>query len=298
MGAKVIVFIGLYKNKYINSLGEKITISISTIIHNKMTTEIKSTLDFLSHVSKIRNAAIKNSNMNPSWVKVTTITITSKFSTSLDLQFLREFFNKRPIVGLKSQQTKYVTEWKMSPTTFYNQISIYYDDHKSRKSVKLFPNGAIQVAGCSDMPECSRVMKQIRSIVSYITKRKLTTTDFNVAMINTNFSLNSSVNLYEIFSVFNNAGYDTNYNPDRYAAVKVRIELIPGRFITVSIFGSGKVIMTGARKLSEISSTYDIIMNIIRENQYSLLVEPTTTVEMFNLYRGVPIEQWLEKIST
>ena len=262
-----------------------------------MATEIQATLDFLKNISETRDEVIRVSNMNPSWVKVTTITITSKFTVSLDLNILKEFFNNRESITIKSNQTKHPVTWKKSPTTFYNQVSIYYDDHKSRKSVKLFPNGAIQVAGCSDLPECRRVIKQIKCIVSYITKRRLDTVDFNVAMINTNFSLNSSVNLYEVFNTFQNAGHDTNYNPDRYAAVKIRVEVTPGRFITASIFGSGKVIMTGARDLMEISKTYITIMNEIRENQYSILDEPVTNVEMFDVYRGVPISQWLEKIS-
>ena len=272
-------------------------VRVRTCLHTPtMTTEINTTLDFLSHISKTRDRSIKKS-INPSWVKVTTITITSKFNVELDVKFIKEFFNGRESVCVKSKHTGHCVVWKMSPTTFYNQVSIYYDDHKSRKSVKLFPNGAIQVAGCSDMTDCRRVIKQIRCIISYITKRRLSTEDFNVAMINTNFSLNSSVNLYEVFNVFNGAGLDTSYNPDRYAAVKIRIEIIKGRFITASIFGSGKVIMTGARHLHEIALTYERLMDIVQSNQYTILDEPVETPEMFDIYRGVPISQWLEKIS-
>jgi len=270
---------------------------VNTCLHTlTMTTEIDTTLDFLGHISKTRDRAIKKS-INVSWVKVTTITITSKFNVELDVKFIKEFFNSRESVRVRSKYTGHHVAWKMSPTTFYNQVTIYYDDHKSRKSVKLFPNGAIQVAGCSDMIDCRRVIKQVRCIISYITKRKLIADDFSVAMINTNFSLNSSVNLYEVFSVFNGAGLDTSYNPDRYAAVKIRIEIVKGRFITASIFGSGKVIVTGARHLHEIALTYERLMDIVQNNQYTILDEPTSTPEMFDIYRGVPISQWLEKIS-
>jgi len=259
--------------------------------------EILETFNFLKNINETRTGVMRASNMDPSWVKVTTITITAKLSAALDIKHIREFFNQKETLCVKSSQSKHVVKWSIAQTTFYNQVSIFYDDHKSRKSVKLFPNGAVQVAGCSDLPECRRVIKQIACIVSHVTKRKMTIDDFSVAMINTNFSLNFSVNLYNIFDSFQAAGHDTTYNPDRYAAVKVKMEVTPGRFITASIFGSGKVIMTGARCLEEISLTYGTIMKIICENQYSVYDEKSEKPDKFDVYRGVPIPTWLEKIS-
>jgi TATA-box binding protein (TBP) (component of TFIID and TFIIIB) len=121
--------------------------------------------------------------------------------------------------------------------------------------------------------------------------------DFSIAMINTNFSLNFTVNLYRVFESFQAAGHDTTYNPDRYAAVKVKMEVTPKRFITASIFGSGKVIMTGARCLEEISLTYGTIMQVVAANKYSVYDEKIDNPEKFEMYRGVPIPVWLEKIS-
>lgn len=259
--------------------------------------EIIESFKFLKNINDTRNDVICATDMNPSWVKVTTITITANLNTSLDIKHIREFFNKRKTLCVKSSQSKHIVTWTMSQTTFYNQVSIFYDDHKSRKSVKLFPNGAVQVAGCSDLPDCRRVVKQIACIVSHITKRNVKIDDFNVAMINTNFSLNFSVNLYEVFGAFHAAGHDTTYNPDRYAAVKIKIEVTPKRFITASIFGSGKVIMTGARCLEEISLTYGNIMKVICANQYAVFDENVENPEKFEIYRGVPIPVWLEKIS-
>ena len=235
----------------------------------------------------------------PSWIKITTITMVSSFIQQIDIKRLRTVFENLETFKLKRSGSKGDGgfEWKLKPTTFYNQVSIFYDDHKSRKSVKLFPNGAVQVAGCSDLPECRRVIKQIACIVSHITKRKMKINDFNVAMINTNFSLNFSVNLYEVFGAFQAAGHDTTYNPDRYAAVKIKMEVTPKRFITASIFGSGKVIMTGAQCLEEISLTYGTIMKVICANQYAVFDENVEKPEKFEIYRGVPIPMWLEKIS-
>lgn len=259
--------------------------------------EITETFNFLKNIHDTRNNVICATDMNPSWVKVTTITITANLNTTLDIKYIREFFNKKKTLCVKSGQSKHVVKWTVSETTFYNQVSIYYDDHKSRKSVKLFPNGAVQVAGCSDLPECRRITKQIVCIVSHITKKKVNISDFNVAMINTNFSLNFSVNLYEVFAAFQAAGHDTTYNPDRYAAVKIKMEVTPKRFITASIFGSGKVIMTGAKCLEEISLTYGTIMKVICANQYAVFDENVENPEKFEIYRGIPIPVWLEKIS-
>lgn len=259
--------------------------------------EITETFNFLTNIHDTRKGVIKSYDMNPSWVKVTTITITAKLNAPLDIKHIKEFFGNKDTICVKSNHSKHVVKWTRSQTTFYNQVSVFYDDHKSRKSVKLFPNGAVQVAGCSDLPECRRVIKQIACIVSHITKRKMKIEDFSVAMINTNFSFNFSVNLYEVFGTFQSAGHDTSYNPDRYAAVKIKVEVNPGRFVTASIFGSGKVIMTGARCLEEISSTYGTIMKVVCENQYSIFDEKSEKPDKFEYYRGVPIPMWLEKIS-
>ena len=233
--------------------------------------------------------------MNPSYIKVTTITITSHFGHEVDVDMVRDYFNRNEKISIKVQDKKMKFNWHLSNTVFYNQVSIYHDDHKSRKSVKLFPNGAIQVAGCSDLFDCQGVLEQVSFIVSKITKRKSEATDYTVHMINSNFSLNYYVDLNEIFETFS-AKYVTTFNPDRYSAVKIKITPFKDRNVTTSIFGSGKIIVTGAKNLEEVSLVYEELLRVILSNG-NILVEKSDQVEEFSMWRGKNIPKCVEKIS-
>ena len=69
--------------------------------------------------------------------------------------------------------------------------------------------------------------------------------EVSVKMINTNYSLNSSVNLNKIIQKLSNPPFRVTYDPDRYSAVKVKF--VPGpdmKQVTASIFSTGKIIVT------------------------------------------------------
>jgi len=249
-------------------------------------------LQFIKNINAIKNKFL----FNPSWVKLTTITSTSTFNTPIDINLVKEAFANNNILKL-SQGTSHDFVWKLASTKFFNQISLFYDDHKSRKSVKLFPNGSIQVAGGSDLIDCDKVYAYISAIVSKILGRNLQIKTYNIHMINANFSLNSYVNLEEIFHASNREGHDATFNPDRYSAVKIKVAPLTKHAVTVSIFSSGKIIITGATTLDEIAATYRIILTLVSENDRMVIVSPIEQVEKFNVWRGHPLEQWLEKIS-
>ena len=83
-------------------------------------------------------------------------------------------------------------EWKLRETKFYNQVTLGYVDNVSTKSIKVFPNGSIQVAGCSDLFDCNRVIRQLAYLIKILLniENPIPTNSFRVVMINTNFSLN------------------------------------------------------------------------------------------------------------
>ena len=242
---------------------------------------------------------MRDYDANPSWVKVTTITITSSFNQLTPVDVVRKWFQEHGELAIKPKQTRHRFIWKLSETTFYNQVSIYCDDHRSRKSVKLFPNGSIQVAGCCDMIDCERVLKQINCVIGHITKMQVDAHDYTVHMINSNFSLNKYVNLHKIFSTFEQAGHDVTFNPDRYSAVKIKMKPFPtgNRTVTVSMFNSGKIIVTGAKALAEVSTAYGMILDCIFSKPHEILGQDSPQVDVFQIWRGAPVGGWLEKFS-
>ena len=179
-----------------------------------------------------------------SWLKITTITIVSKFCHAVDIQKLRTRLQLLGPIRLLRRCGGGVFEWVLNPTSFYNQVTIGYTDAYSTKSVKVFPNGSIQVAGCSDLYDCRRVIKQLTFLIkSVLNLDELQTEGIRVVMINTNFSLNYSINLVETARLFgaDPSFLSVTFDPDRYSAVKIKfVPAIGMKQVTVSMFSTGK----------------------------------------------------------
>jgi TATA-box binding protein (TBP) (component of TFIID and TFIIIB) len=230
-----------------------------------------------------------------SWVRITTITMIAKFGQDIDLAAFREKF--KPVHVRPKGSTAKGFEWTMKKTTFYNQVTIGYRDQYSQKSIKIFPNGSVQVAGCADLFDCRRIMRQLcfivnRTIGTEIEPGQLVDS-VAVKMINTNFSLNSSVNLNKVIQRFaDQPDFRVSFDPDRYSAVKVKFCPKPDqKQVTASIFSTGKIIVTGAQTLDEIAGAYEIINNMIDP---SILVKPVAEPELFGTIMGARFEEWAQ----
>jgi TATA-box binding protein (TBP) (component of TFIID and TFIIIB) len=141
----------------------------------------------------------------PSWIKITTITMVSSFAQVIDIKKLREAFERVGSYKMRRQGMDVDGfEWKLKPTTFYNQVTLTYHDTYSTKSVKVFPNGSIQVAGCCDLFDCKRIITQLVQIFKNFLGLdiKVSSDAFRVVMINSNFSLNYNVNLMKVADWF------------------------------------------------------------------------------------------------
>lgn len=137
-----------------------------------------------------------NDDFKPSWVKLTTITMVSSFSKSLNIKKIRDIFEKSPIRLHRNTVDNKPIIWSLKPTTFYNQITLTYEDCYSVKSIKIFPNGSIQVAGCNDLLNCKHVIESLVYILKTFDDDIIPPLDsFRVVMINSNFSINYNINL-------------------------------------------------------------------------------------------------------
>lgn len=227
----------------------------------------------------------------PSWVKVTTITMVSKFLEAVDIKKIKERMTALKSVRLRMVGTKSEGfEWKLRETKFYNQITLGYVDANSTKSVKVFPNGSVQVAGCSDLFDCNRIIKQLTHLVKILTMSKtdIPVDSFKVVMINTNFSLNYNINLFNLTDIFHKEKmFTVSFDPDRYSAVKIKFKPASDmKQITASVFSTGKVIVTGAETLKEIAFAYNILNQYILSHASRIKVGKVDTPDVFNLIYG------------
>jgi TATA-box binding protein (TBP) (component of TFIID and TFIIIB) len=267
------------------------------------------TFEYIQSLSEIRKGLCggeEDGLPDPSWVRITTITMCSKFLEDIDLPKFRENFKKLETVTVRRKGSKFGGfEWRMADTAFYNQVTIGYRDAYSRKSIKIFPNGSIQVAGCSDLLDCRRILRQLSFILKVVlgSEHDIPVDKVDVKMINTNFSLNSSVNLNKIIVALGSANpslgkhmpygkFKVTYDPDRYSAVKVKF--VPGegmKQVTASIFSTGRIIVTGAQTLTEIAQAYSILNQNLRDP--AIYVKTVNTPETFDTILGAKFDDWV-----
>jgi TATA-box binding protein (TBP) (component of TFIID and TFIIIB) len=245
-------------------------------------------------LNEFRNAIPEEDR--PSWVKITTITMISSCERQIDVEKIKAVFQNRGSIRVKPTDSDFEGfEWKLKPTTFYNQITIGYTDQYSTKSIKVFPNGSIQVAGCSDLFDCMRIVNQLGAIFKELLGDDgVPMESYRVVMINTNFSLNYNVNLMKIAEHFSKTGiFSVSFEPDRYSAVKIKFKPAADmKEVTTSIFSTGKIIITGAETLKEIAYAF----NIVNQNIHGvpgIKVSKTAEKDLFETFMGYRFVDWI-----
>ena len=249
------------------------------------------TFSYILTLDEFRNSIPEE--FRPSWVKITTITMVSTLSNTINIHKFRDRMEKLGSVKLNMTGSKSAGfEWKLKPTTFYNQVTLGYQDAYSTKSVKVFPNGSIQVAGCSDIFDCKRIITQLTFLLTTVLQleNEISSGDFRIVMINTNFSINKFLNFGK------NENFKVSFDPDRYSAVKVKFKPASDmKEVTTSIFSTGRIIVTGAETLKEIAFAYNII-NKYMNMKPSIYVQESATKEHFDVFMGYKIDSWIKKL--
>lgn len=206
-----------------------------------------------------------------------------KINQVIDVEMFRQMFAKP--VRIRIKNSKKSIEWKMKENGFYNQVTVEFVDGTSKKSIKFFPNGTIHVTGCSDIDDCHKVMKQIQFIMGNNVKIN----DFDIFMINTNFSMNSTLNLQRVIMSLKNLRLNVSFNPEVYSAVKVKFSPGEGmKQITASIFSSGCVLITGATNLREINESYKFLINTLSDCRISANEE----IHLYDYFMGRSFDYW------
>ena len=237
----------------------------------------------------------------PSWIRITTITMLCKFMCDIDIEKIRAAFADGPIRIRRKGALTNGFEWSLKTTAFYNQVSVGYEDQYSNKSIKMFPNGSVQVAGCSDLRDCKRIMKQLAFLVQRILEREepIKMENFRVVMINTNFSMNASLDLMKVINVLealkrlsNDDDFIVSFRPETYSAVKVKFHPAENtKQVTASIFSTGKIIVTGAETLREIALAYETLNGVLQPTKIEATKEDT-----FDVIKGSKFDDIVSKL--
>lgn len=236
---------------------------------------MQATRAFVQNIAEFRGTL--SEHHRPTWANITTITMVGKADRPLNPEVTRKVFRKMRFLPVSSTNGT-TKNWRMFYSDFYNQVSIGYEDALSTKKVKIFPNGALQVAGCADLIDAANFTKQLCLLLRLIYGVTMSPQDFRIVMINANFSLNHSVDLYRATEIFKGS-----FDPDRYSAVKIK-----SNGTTTSIFASGAVIITGANCIERIFDAYKYIVDTCIA--HGLYIAENNKSEKFQKVLGFTVE--------
>tara|TARA_B110000285_G_scaffold234099_1_gene309881 strand:+ start:2568 stop:3404 length:837 start_codon:yes stop_codon:yes gene_type:complete len=225
-----------------------------------------------------------------SFPKLITITMVANTNHQMDIDKLRTGFPEEGLC-VRFDKSPDTLKWTVKNTRFYNQVTMFYRDQMSTKSIKIFSNGSIQVAGCTDLFDCHRVIRQVCKVIEHILGVKVQINEFRICMINANFQFNRDVNLVKCARHLGaQEGMNVTLSRDRYAAVKVKFKPASDmKQMTASIFATGKVILSGAETLKEIAMGYNRLIHLMSADG---VMEDLKDVVMMDSFQGFPITEW------
>jgi TATA-box binding protein (TBP) (component of TFIID and TFIIIB) len=196
----------------------------------------------------------------PSALHISTITITCKFDSLINIENVERYIDLSPngllsipdgnggirtVIDLsnteKKKQEKVNSKKKVK---FYNQTSIYiYVNDETKVNLKLFQNSSIQICGCKSIHVFNQVMN---TLCTELTKKKMVydknnkiltekimvtnpenigmdkILDFKIRMINSNFHVGFLINLEVFFVKLKNRGVTCFFEPSSHSCVSIK----------------------------------------------------------------------------
>lgn len=183
---------------------------------------------------------------------------------------------------------------------FYNQVTIHVK-HTKIVNLKLFNNGGIQMTGLKSFIQGDQVihilLKEIKRLSSEA-RSQIFLSDIDpsivpekkkMVMINSNFSIGFPIDREALHRKVLSLGYYSSYDSSIYPAVNLKYYFNPDkqsngvcnceglcdgkgkdgccRKITIAIFNSGQIIITGAQEKKHLYVAYDFISGFIKDNE-------------------------------
>lgn len=237
---------------------------------------------------------------------ISTMTICSNFNSHINLDKLADLY----VSSIKYVPTAKKTKKVEKKGSFYNSLlmnmTIKYQNLSSKNkknknivSVKFFPNGKIQIAGCNTINSAAyAIRKSYKRLLSndcFLEDSKIT--ESKIVMINTDFKIKYNLNQAALTEILSQQAIDKNYNflqvvyqsskypginakfiPDEKLLEFAKFQLEHGfkkkysDIISILIFRPGSIIITGGNKIVDYISAVQSITGIINANKQLVTV--------------------------
>ena len=235
-----------------------------------------------------------NQSILPKNITISTMSCTCKLGTNIILQNILDCMqlNNHDIITikyigtLKSLDEKTLRKKNISKKIFFNQLTTEVRPSEGKKiNIKLFKNGSMQMTGCKSISDINSALNrlvarlvQVKAIVEdgKIVEKKfieneenINITDFKIDMINCNYDIMFEINREVLYNMLVELKVECRYEPCKHACVNIKFKQHPDdeKKVSIFVFQSGKIIITGAKNDGHIISAYKYIDAFLKEHR-------------------------------
>jgi len=187
--------------------------------------------------------------------------------------------NKRERIELKKK--------KKNNKSFDNQISLIVEMPPNRFiNVKLFKNGSVQMTGCKHVYDIlyaidtlcksmttsrfvynkqTKILREIWFVTAPQNISRYKVQDFQIWLINSTFYVDFLIDRKSLYDVLVSNKINCIFEPCIHACVNIKFEY-KTHVISIFVFESGSIIITGAKKIKHTKKAYGFIIKILYQN--------------------------------
>lgn len=156
--------------------------------------------------------------------------------------------------------------------SFYNSVTLRYiqPDTTKKRAIKVFSNGSLHLTGFKSLDECFEgAEKMVFLINTWVgDANAISITDFNVQLINTCLKVTHQLNMERVVEVFKtHTPHKVLYDVERHPGLQLKVVCHAShRTVTIIIFRTGSVLITGIQQPSELLESYKSVTTIYGHN--------------------------------
>ena len=225
-------------------------------------------------------------------LSISTMTICFNFNQFIDLQHLKDNLPEYFILSYKPGSKKSKVKKKKGTDSFYNSfdIKISFADRSttpvtfSNVSIFIFPNGKVKAAGVKTINTIKIMIDEITDIITSVSdvienKETFGPENIKIQMICSDFKIKPvkddpdgwCLKQEDLKNILVKQGYSATFSAlSRYPGINLKFPSIieKDKQISLLIFRSGSIIITGAKNIKDISESYIFITNLISNNNF------------------------------
>lgn len=199
--------------------------------------------------------------------KIATMTAQAKLDTLVDTSKLRDFMDKYNLIDTNTVTNK--KTFRNQFTTSLPTLDIWTPGNKCHNvSLKVFNNGRLHITGCNSEDMIRHIISKALSLIIVSKSHAESTTirlhHHEILMINTSFDVGKKLCLHNLWQkLLREHNLCSTYDLKVYVGINSKFISSNGSQVTMLIFNSGKIILTGPRELNSINEAFKFIISAV-----------------------------------